>query len=290
VSDSALRNALSDVRRAIHDTNRDDPVIQTVPKRGYILNGSCKTASLSPMPRLGFALLGILSLMFLLSVIWFQFAPQPSHARLIFEGNSERFRPHVATAAMPQYCEIMPAFRMTPDSEPLTMPFSGEYQPDKDDFSIEIWVKPKQLHGVILDQRQWKESEDGEDLITGYAVMLYNNKLLFQLATDYRWRNFVQYSDVSGIGQWIQLVVTVDRDSNAGGMSYVNARLIDSFNVSRFHESLKADVPLSIGKDIKLQQSFDGEIGLIRFYQEALTLEQVQGRYQNVKSSLCPGI
>ncbi|MEM8638553.1 MAG: LamG domain-containing protein [Cyanobacteria bacterium P01_G01_bin.54] len=169
----------------------------------------------------------------------------------------------------------------------LELPNQDDLNVETGDFSLSFWIKTDVRSGiqVIVDKRV-----ETSGPVKGYVVANYNGQLLLQLADGLgkEWTNYISSVAIAD-NQWHHVVITVDRQAEAGIRWYLDGREAgEPANPKGRPQSLSNSQPLTIGRRSDHPSwpgYFQGQLAQIYLFQTVLTPEQVQQRMSQLQGS-----
>ncbi|MGB0383679.1 MAG: LamG-like jellyroll fold domain-containing protein [Ardenticatenaceae bacterium] len=153
------------------------------------------------------------------------------------------------------------------------------------DFSIDAWIRTdsSDSYEVFIDKQSATP--------VGYEFLLYNGRLMFQLADTSGWSSYYNpSSDLLNDGAWHFVAVAVDRDGES--KLYADGQLIHTFNPAKRSGSVSNDVDLWIGKHhantaFPDELWFDGQIDEVEFFKRVLSPGEVEAIYDAGSNGKC---
>lgn len=156
----------------------------------------------------------------------------------------------------------------------------------KGDFSIDAWIKTTDNQGMIVAKRTQVGST-----YTGYLFMVYNNRLLLQIADpSSSWSNFVSVPlPTLNNGDWNFVAVTVDRDDPNGGTFYFNGFPVSTFNPTNRQGNLNNTSELRIGRSVGggSDHYFDGTLDEIEIFKRELAPKDIEKLWNAGSAGKC---
>lgn len=158
----------------------------------------------------------------------------------------------------------------------------------KGDFSIDVWIRTDNsgTYNVFIDKR--------DDAPIGYELLLYNGRLLFQMADNVNgWLNHYNPASVQiNDGKWHLVAVTVDRDQADGGKLYVDGQQIHEFNPTSRAGSLDNKADLFIGRHhsnnaMDRDMYYQGDLDEVELFKRALKAEEIKKLYEAGRAGKC---
>ena len=169
-----------------------------------------------------------------------------------------------------------PYFTFNGSSSQIKINEDAKLEPDNGDFSFEVWVRFSTLkNSVILGKIN--NGGGGDDM--GYALRMDpSGKVRAEVGDSSSSTSTLRYT--AGTNTWYQFVGVVDT-VNDKIILYRDGALFDD-TVSFSNSVLDTTNPLYIGSynGGEYAQYFDGDIGVVRLYDRALTLADVNQNYK----------
>lgn len=301
------------ILRKILDRNSVQSCIQTIPKRGYLLNAEIYPVDSSKMPQApllaidkeqnvgiknkDYPLIQLVGkqtiwsvLLFAIIFMVFNFLRKtqlitPDHSIVdlaLFDSNTSNEVDYSLSLNKTFYLDGLDDYVEIKEDSNLMI--------GTGDFSISVWIKT-QADGLmtIVDKRYSSPSGN----IRGFSLFLQNGYIGFQLADgNGSWicnqginqsscTNYVLPVNVAD-NQWHQLAITVDRDELSGLKFYSDGALVAQRSPIIRNGSLSTNAPLRIGsRSSSVSSLFEGQIKHLKIFNQRLSHDTVVKNYQN---------
>ena len=156
----------------------------------------------------------------------------------------------------------------------VRVPGQAQLNFDRGDFSIDAWVRTdgQQTYQIIVDKRSTTP--------VGYEFLLYNGKLLLQLADGSGYSSYGNTGPNLADGRWHLVAATVSRTSSTGVRLYADGVLVGTGNPLTRAGSLNSNSDLWIGRHHPNaadpnEHWFRGDIDEVELFSRALTPNEI---------------
>ncbi|HEY2091588.1 MAG TPA: LamG-like jellyroll fold domain-containing protein [Thermoanaerobaculia bacterium] len=191
--------------------------------------------------------------------------------------------------------KVASAFHFDGSTQYIQVATHPEVDVDQGNFSIHAWVRTSRAGLVpIVDKRS--------NPVLGYSFFLFDGRLGVQMADRPTLPPFCSSDNTASActnwfapvgspsaadGQWHHVAVTVDRDTTAGGVLYVDGVPVLHFDPTVRAQSLANTAPLLIGTNIDGNR-WQGEIDEVSLFKRALSPYDVASVYKAGSLGQCP--
>jgi hypothetical protein len=175
-----------------------------------------------------------------------------------------------------------PYFTFNGTSSQISIPDNGILEPTFGDWSIEIWVNQSTITGAT--RTLIAKTDGGNSADWGYGLRTISNGNTYMEMGNGS-TSVTSPSSTLSINTWYQVVGVWTNVSSNSLELYINGSLIGS-NSHSYASIKNTTSPLYIGSfnGGQFSQWLNGNVGIVRVYNRALTASQVLGNYNVDKS------